>query len=75
MNVNPAIVAASIAGAGIGTATGFMVKGEKLENQGASINQQLGGSLVGGLEGALIGTGIGAGVSGTAVALRSILRK
>lgn len=75
INVSPAIIAAGIAGAGIGTATGFMTKGERLEEQGASIGQQFGGSLVGGLGGGLVGTGIGVGVSGTAVALKNILGK
>lgn len=74
-NIPPAIIAAGIAGAGIGTATGFMTKGEKLENQGASTFQQFTGSTVGGLSGGLIGTGIGVGVGGTAVALKKILGK
>ena len=71
----PSMVAAGIAGAGIGVATGFMTKGEELENQGATIMQQFGGSVVGGLGGGLAGAGIGLGVSVTAVALKHILKK
>lgn len=74
-SINPAIIAASIAGTGIGGAVGFMSKGEQLENQGASFGRQLGGSLAGGFKSSLIGAGIGAGVGGTGVALRKILGK
>lgn len=75
MNVNPGIIAAGIAGGGIGTAVGFMTKGEELENAGASEFQQLTGSTVGGLQKGAIGAGIGVGVSGTAIALKKILGK
>lgn len=71
----PSMIAAGIAGNGIGTAIGFMTKGETLENQGATVGQQFGGSLIGGFSGGLVGTGIGLGVSGTAVALKKILKK
>lgn len=71
----PSMVAAGIAGAGIGVAAGFMNKGEQLENQGATSMQQLGGGIAGGLGGGIAGAGIGLGVSGTAVALKHILKK
>lgn len=71
----PSMVAAGIAGASAGGALGFMTKGEELENQGATFGQQLGGSLSGGLRSGIGGAGIGLGVSGTAVALKSILKK
>jgi hypothetical protein len=71
----PSMVAAGIAGAGIGVAAGFMTKGETLENQGASPMQQLGGGIAGGIGGGVAGAGIGIGVSGTAVALKHILKK
>jgi hypothetical protein len=74
-NINPAIIAAGIARAGIGSAVGFMTKGEELERQGAGFGRQLGGSLAGGFKTGLIGTGIGIGVGGTGVALRKILGK
>lgn len=73
--IPPAMVAAMIAGGGIGTAAGFMTAGERLEEQGAPVLQQLTGGLGNGLKDGVIGTGIGAGVSGTALALKSILRK
>ena len=69
------MVAASIAGGGIGLAKGFMTKGEVLENQGATPMQQLGGGLAGGIGQGLVGAGIGLGISGTAVALKNILKK
>lgn len=73
--IPPAMVAAMIAGGGIGTTAGFMTAGERLEEQGAPVSQQLTGGLGNGLKDGIIGTGIGAGVSGTALALKSILRK
>ena len=75
MNINPAIIAASIAGGGIGTAAGVMIKGEQLEHQGASNLEQMTRIIPNGLQGGIIGAGIGAGASGTAVALRAIFRK
>ena len=75
MNVSPAIIAASIAGGGIGLAGGTMVKGQKLEEQGASEFDQLVKPLGTGITTGLIGAGIGAGVSGTAVALKKVLGK
>jgi hypothetical protein len=71
----PSMIAAGIAGGGIGTATGFLVRGENLENQGATTGQQFGGSLIGGLSGGLIGGGVGLGVSGTTMALKKVLKK
>ena len=75
VNIPPAIIASAIAGGGIGTAAGFMTKGEELENRGASEFKQLTGSLSGGFSGGIVGAGIGVGVSGTAVALKKILGK
>lgn len=71
----PAMIAAMIAGGGIGTAAGFMTAGERLEEQGAPVSKQLTGGVGNGIKDGIIGTGIGAGVSGTALALKSILRK
>ena len=75
INIPPSIIAAGIAGSGIGTATGIMTKGEALENRGASDLQQLTGSMGAGISNGLVGAGIGIGVSGTVVALRKILGK
>lgn len=75
VNVPPAMIAAGIAGAGIGTAYGFMSKGEQLENMGASGLQQLGGSVAGGVTNGVAGAGIGIGAAGTAMALKHILGK
>lgn len=74
-NIPPAIIAATIAGGGIGTAAGFMTKGEELENAGASGFQQLTGSTVSGITYGIGGAGIGAGVAGTAMALKKALGK
>lgn len=73
--IPPAMIAAMIAGGGIGTAAGFMTAGERLEEQGAPISKQLTGGISNGIKDSLIGTGIGAGVSGTAIALKQIFRK
>lgn len=74
-NIPPAIIAATIAGGGIGTAAGFMTRGEELEKMGASGWQQLGGSTVSGVTHGVAGAGIGVGVSGTAWALKKALGK
>lgn len=74
-NIPPAIIAASIAGGGIGTAAGFMARGEELENVGASGFQQLSGATVSGITHGVAGVGIGIGVAGTAMALKKILGK
>ena len=71
----PAMIAAMIAGGGIGTAAGFMTAGERLEEQGTSVSKQLTGGIGNGIKDGLIGTGIGAGVSGTAYALKQVFRK
>ena len=71
----PAMIAAMIAGGGIGTAAGFMTAGERLEEQGAPVSKQLTGGIGNGIKDGLIGTGIGAGVSGTAYALKQVFRK
>lgn len=73
--MTPGMIAATIAGGGIGTAAGFMSKGEELENAGASEFKQTVGSVGGGLKGGLVGAGIGVGTAGTIVALRNILGK
>ena len=73
--IPPAMIAAMIAGGGIGTAAGFMTAGERLEEQGAPVSKQLTGGIGNGIKDGLIGTGIGAGVSGTAYALKTIFRK
>ena len=73
--IPPAMIAAMIAGGGIGTVTGFMTAGERLEEQGAPVSKQLTGGIGNGIKDSLIGTGIGAGVSGTAIALKQIFRK
>ena len=74
-NIPPAVIAAGIAGGGLGTAYGFMSKGEHLETQGATDSQQVTGSIGGGISGGIVGIGVGAGVSGTAMALKHILGK
>lgn len=74
-NVHPAIIAATIAGGGIGTVTGFMTQGEKLEEQGATGMQQLTGSVGSGLKDGVIGAGIGVGASSTVYALKKVLGK
>ena len=71
----PAMIAAMIAGGGIGTAAGFMTAGERLEEQGTPVSKQLTGGIGNGIKDGLIGTGIGAGVSGTAYALKQVFRK
>ena len=71
----PAMIAAMIAGGGIGTAAGFMTAGGRLEEQGAPVSKQLTGGIGNGIKDGLIGTGIGAGVSGTAYALKQVFRK
>lgn len=73
--IPPAMIAAMVAGGGIGTAAGFMTAGERLEEQGAPVSKQLTGGIGNGIKDSLIGTGIGAGVSGTAIALKQIFRK
>lgn len=73
--IPPAMIAAMIAGGGIGTAAGFMTAGERLEEQGAPVSKQLTGGIGNGIKDGLIGTGIGAGISGTAYALKTIFRK
>ena len=75
MSNHPGMIAATIAGSSIGFATGVIRKGEQLENQGATLGQQFGGSIVGGITSGLTGAGIGLGTSGTIVALKSILKK
>ena len=73
--IPPSIIAAMVAGGGIGTAAGFMTAGERLEEQGAPVSKQLTGGIGNGIKDGLIGTGIGAGISGTAYALKQIFRK
>lgn len=73
--IPPSIIAAMIAGGGIGTTAGFMTAGERLEEQGAPVSKQLTGGIGNGIKDGLIGTGIGAGVSGTAYALKQVFRK
>lgn len=71
----PEIVAATIAGVGIGSVTNAMIKGERSEQEGDSDMKQIGNFALGGLSGGIIGGGIGLGVGGTAHALKQILRK
>lgn len=73
--IPPSIIAAMVAGGGIGTAAGFMTAGERLEEQGAPVSKQLTGVIGNGVKDGIIGVGIGAGVSGTAIALKQIFRK
>lgn len=75
INIPPSVIAAGIAGSGIGAAAGIMKKGEALENRGASDLQQITGSLGAGVTHGLAGAGIGVGISGTTVALKKILGK
>lgn len=75
MNIPPAIIAASIAGGGAGIAAGFMTKGENAENAGLSAWNQFGEASAGSFKYGFVGAGIGAGATGTAMAIKSILRK
>ena len=77
MNIKqyPGVIAAMIAGGGIGMATGAMTKGETSEERGDSGLQQTGQFLYGGVTGGIVGTGIGVGIGGTASALKHILGK
>lgn len=75
VNIPPAIVAAAIAGGGIGTAAGFMTRGEELENMGAPGLKQIGGATASGITHGVAGAGIGVGAAGTAMALKHILGK
>lgn len=69
------IIAATIAGGGIGMATGAMTRGERSEEHGDSGLQQTGQFIYGGITGGIVGTGIGVGIGGTASALKHILGK
>ena len=77
MNIkqHPGMIAAAIAGGGIGMSVGAMTKGETSEERGDSGLKQTGNFLYGGFTGSLVGTGIGLGVGGTASALKHILGK
>lgn len=75
MKQYPGIIAAMIAGGGMGMATGAMARGERSEEDGESGLQQTGQFLYGGITGGAVGTGIGASVGGTAYALKHILGK
>lgn len=76
MNINKDVLkAGAIAGGSLGFAAGFMTDGEKLEDSGASTFQQFTGGLGGGLKTGVIGVGAGVGISGTAAALKAILKK
>ena len=72
---HPGIIAATIAGGGIGLAIGAMTKSERSEENGDSSLQQTGQFLYGGITGGIVGTGIGVGIGGTASALKHILGK
>jgi hypothetical protein len=75
MNIPPSVIAAGIAGAGIGTTSGIMIKGEQLEKSGVSDFQGVTGTIGGGIVSGIKGAGMGVGISGTAVALKRILGK
>lgn len=77
MNIKqyPGVIAATIAGGGIGMSAGAMTRGERSEEYGDSGLQQTGQFLYGGITGGIVGTGIGVGIGGTAYALKHILRK
>jgi len=75
MQIHPGLLTAGFAGGSIGTAVGFMRKGEQLENQGASDAKVIAGSIAGGFTHGLVGMGIGAGTAGTVLALKKILGK
>ena len=77
MNIKqyPGIIAATIAGSGIGMAAGAMTRGEHSEERGDSGLQQTSQFIYGGITGGIVGTGIGVGVGGTASALKHIVRK
>jgi len=55
--MNPKVVAATIAGSGIGFSAGFLSKSEELENNGNSFWSQIGGGLKSGVKDSIIGSG------------------
>lgn len=67
--------ASAIAGGSIGFAAGFMNRGERLEESGASTFGQVGGGVAHGLITGAVGIGAGIGISSTAAALKAILRR
>lgn len=67
--------ASAIAGGSIGFATGFLNKGQKLEEDGASTFNQITGSLGQGVISGAVGVGAGIGISSTATALKGILKR
>lgn len=73
--ISPALIAAGIAGGGIGTGVGFLSEGERLEKQGATGWEQFTGSIGDGIVGGLGGTAIGVGSASTVMALKKILGK
>lgn len=60
---------------GFGATGSFMVKGQQLEEQGASTSGQISGGLKYGVKNGIIAGGVGVGVSGTAMALAKILKR
>lgn len=72
---HPLVVAATIAGGGIGGIGDFMVEGEKSEDNGDGFVGQLGSSTTGFVKGGIKGTMIGGATTGTVAALRHILGK
>lgn len=72
---HPGIVAAAIAGAGIGGVAGFMKSGEYAEEHGSSEWQQVTSSVSGILPGAAKGAMIGGIPAGTVAALKYVLGK
>lgn len=72
---NDILKAGMIAGGALGTAGGFMTRGEELENQGATDLKQVTGGLTHGMFTGAIGVGVGAGSVAVASALRGIFKK
>lgn len=72
---SPKVVAAAIAGGGIGLVGGAMISGQQAEEAGAPLSQQALSTLSGGASAGLTGTAIGFGGSVALTAAKQILRK
>lgn len=72
---HPVVVASAIAGVTIGGTLGSLTEAEERENQGNTTLNQIAGMPGGFMSGGIKGGLIGGGVTGTAAALKHILRK
>lgn len=72
---SPGVVAATIAGGGIGLVGGAMIAGQQAEEAGSPLSQQATASFRGGVSAGMTGTAIGFGGSVALSAAKSILGK